>query len=518
VEKKCDLEGRDLATRDFLDSIFKKLSEYFINCNPTNANLHQIDEHISLLISHQNQFRSGTSDTEQFLTIGQIENMMVQLKRHLGEVDLQALLADMEQLNAEEELILKKKDEFRNKMIKLRKNRRYWTSVMTLAGRVQFQRMALLPSMPLDVAKAKELGVSGLIFPVDEALGLNRLPFKITVGAMLEIAKESSRRESYEDAEKTLKEKTSIIINDDTMRLVTNAIGGLVYNNDVKTADELWAQFKNGGLNFPDKKKDYTLYLEVDGAMFPTRQEGKKGTIYKENKLGMAFSTDNLFWWTDKHGYRQHRITKREYTALIGDSDDFTKLMFSLASKNGYGKYKTTVLLSDGATWIRNMKNYIFPDAQQILNFYHLKEHIADFAKIIYNQDESKYKPFAEEVSELFKNSCFKEAINLIKCKTSKKFKIDLNKLHNYLNNNIENIDYKSYRSLGYFIGSGAIESSNKTVLQRRLKYGAMRWNVESGQAVVTLVAKARSGLWDTDVVQAAFSHYNEPLPASYHL
>lgn len=165
------------------------------------------------------------------------------------------------------------------------------------------------------------------------------------------------------------------------MRQVTNTLGTLVFKNELKKAEELWGELTAGRLVFDETKKDGVLYIEVDGAMVPTRQEGQKGIIYKENKLGMVFSTDNIIWWKDKHGIRQHRILRRDYTSLIGDSDQFTKLMFLLAVRNGYGLYKETVLISDGATWIRNMKDLIFPDAQQILDFYHLKEHISDHMK-----------------------------------------------------------------------------------------------------------------------------------------
>jgi hypothetical protein len=74
--------------------------------------------------------------------------------------------------------------------------------------------------------------------------------------------------------------------------------------------------------------------------------------------------------------------------------------------------------------------------------------------------------------------------------------------------NNFDNIDYADYIDKGYFIGSGAIESSNKTVLQRYLKYGAMLWNIESAQAVVTLVSKARNGLWESDVIKPTYQKY----------
>ncbi|MDR3135113.1 MAG: hypothetical protein LBU69_03350 [Deltaproteobacteria bacterium] len=149
-----------------------------------------------------------------------------------------------------------------------------------------------------------------------------------------------------------------------------------------------------GLIRFPKNKSKQTLYLEVDGAMLPTRQEGEKGTVYKENKHGIAFSTDNIYWWKDKHGDRQHRIMKKEFTSLIGDSNFFSKFMFLMAIKNGYGRYQNTVLISDGATWIRNMKEFIFPDAQQILDYYHLKEHVTDYYKIIYEHNEKNTLKF----------------------------------------------------------------------------------------------------------------------------
>lgn len=33
----------------------------------------------------------------------------------------------------------------------------------------------------------------------------------------------------------------------------------------------------------------------------------------------------------------------------------------------------------------------------------------------------------------------------------------------------------------GWFVGSGAIESTNKTVVQRRTKQSSMRWSVNDG-------------------------------------
>jgi hypothetical protein len=149
------------------------------------------------------------------------------------------------------------------------------------------------------------------------------------------------------------------------MRQVTNTVGTIVFNNDddAMAAEEAWQKLRAGKLEFPKRKKNHTFYIEVDEAMLPTRQEDGKGSVYKENKLGMVFSSDNFYWWKDKHGKRQHQILKREYTSLIGDNINFGKLLLSVAIKNDYGKYKDTVLLSDGATCIINMHDLLFQDS-----------------------------------------------------------------------------------------------------------------------------------------------------------
>ncbi|MBO4335812.1 MAG: hypothetical protein J5846_08270, partial [Desulfovibrio sp.] len=70
--------------------------------------------------------------------------------------------------------------------------------------------------------------------------------------------------------------------------------------------------------------------------------------------------------------------------------------------------------------------------------------------------------------------------------------------LHTYLVNNRDNIDYPAYRAKGYFVGSGAIEGANKSVIQARMKLVGMRWNITTAQYVASLRAKERSGLWHT--------------------
>ena len=72
--------------------------------------------------------------------------------------------------------------------------------------------------------------------------------------------------------------------------------------------------------------------------------------------------------------------------------------------------------------------------------------------------------------------------------------------LYKYMTNNKERINYNSFEEKGYYIGSGAIESGNKTVIQQRMKQSGMRWGVAGGQYIAALRAKYESNMWDNNV------------------
>ena len=281
-----------------------------------------------------------------------------------------------------------------------------------------------------------------------------------------------------------------------------------MFEEDCRQAEEAWSSLNSGKMSYR-RNKDGVLYIEADGAALNTRHRDNNNSTWRENKLGVVFSSDNIRVWTDKHGNRQHKIQKREYTSYIGNVSEFKKHLLACAIRNGYGLYKGTVLLSDGAAWIRNMKEELFPDAQQILDYYHLCENVYAFARHIFDMNESKYQPWAKDICQALKRSETGPVMNEIKSHTVKTGDSSSVDLYGYISNNMNNIDYKIYEEKGYFIGSGAIESGNKIVFQRRLKQAGMRWNTRSAQNILTLVAKHASNLWLRDVTLFIHKHYN---------
>ena len=332
---------------------------------------------------------------------------------------------------------------------------------------------------------------------MDDALGISDLPFKMTPELMLRCAYWAQNQCSYQAAEDVIKNTYNLSVNDDTIRLVTNFIGKLVFENDCKRTSETYQKLTSGKEKFKNNKSG-VLYIEVDGAALNTRHKNSEGSTWRENKLGVVYSSDNIHRWTSKKGTKEHRIEKREYISFIGSVDEFKKHLYSTAINNGYGKYKDTVVVSDGAAWIANMVTEVFPDAQHVLDLFHLKENVYEYAKNKFNFIEADFIPWADRICSLLENGNSETVLNELN--PDEKYSNCVN-LYHYISEHIEHINYPEYKAKGYFCGSGAIESGNKIVLQKRLKQAGMRWEPQSAQYLLTLKSKYESGRWETDVV-----------------
>jgi hypothetical protein len=374
-------------------------------------------------------------------------------------------------------------------------------SVVTTVGRLTYSRYSLIPKNTESKELLHRMTGAKSVVPMDSYLGLSGLPFKITPAAMLKIAYWAQNQSSYRRAEAAIAEVLHAAVDNDTVRNVTNFVGGMVFRNDCAKADEAYRLMGDGGLPFT-RATEGIVYILTDGAALNTRLKDETGSSWRENKLGEVFNTRGIRRWTNHKGERQHQITKKEYTSYVGPVGEFKKHLLACAIRNGYGDFKETVVLGDGAAWIRNMVDELFPDAQQILDYYHLCENVHTFAKAMFDADASKYTPWSKRVCSLLKDGQYKLVLGELEpWKEVVPNGCHVN-LHGYISNNIGHIDYAEYERKGYFIGSGAIESGNKVILQDRLKRAGMRWNVPTAQAMLTLKTKAESDVWFRDVEQ----------------
>jgi hypothetical protein len=70
-------------------------------------------------------------------------------------------------------------------------------------------------------------------------------------------------------------------------------------------------------------------------------------------------------------------------------------------------------------------------------------------------------------------------------------------KLIDYYQGNKERMDYRKYKKIGVgIIGSGAIESAHRTVIQKRMKLSGQRWSKEGAQNMLHLRTCSMNKQW----------------------
>lgn len=235
----------------------------------------------------------------------------------------------------------------------------------------------------------------------------------------------------------------------------------------------------------PPVKEEEILYVEADGSMLLTREES-----WKEVKLGRVFKSGDCIKADGKVGF----IHNSQYLAHLGSARAFTAQMDELIES--YGRLgKRLVFISDGATWIRNWIEDSFPQAESILDYYHASEHLHAFAQKFFTDEKGRKKWCQHQLSLLLQSKVGAVIDNIDQLDPGSK---EARNLIEYYQCNKSRMDYKRYRQIGCgIIGSGAIESAHRTVVQKRMKLSGQRWSTKGAQNMLNLRVTRMNGQWN---------------------
>ena len=283
----------------------------------------------------------------------------------------------------------------------------------------------------------------------------------------------------FEEASEELELLLGINMNAKQIERVSHHYGDLLEQIEWKEAYSDGIQLK---LQY---KPAEDIYVMLDGSMLLTREEN-----WKEIKLGRVFTSGSMVPISKDRG----KITDTVYVSHFGKAEEFWEKLSKEIPGNG-----KLVFINDGAKWIWNYIEDHYPGSIQILDFFHCKEHIYDFAKLFFKNDKTQTEKFVNLVTDhLFAKqvNCALDEISSLECtnKTTLKAK---EQLLNYLTTNKKRINYGEYTKQGLLIGSGAIEAAHRDVLQKRLKLSGQRWTINGAQQIANLRTYKKSNKWD---------------------
>jgi hypothetical protein len=248
----------------------------------------------------------------------------------------------------------------------------------------------------------------------------------------------------------------------------------------------------------PDK-----LYAAIDGTGVPVTARETAGRAGKgedgrartrEVKLAVFFTQDKL----DSGGYP---VRDRESTSVIATFEPaaaFAGLVKAEGIRRGADHVRQFTILGDGAPWIWNIAAAKFPEATQVVDLFHAREHLHGLARSLeFMLGDRKDEWLAARLEDLDYGD-----IDGI-CRAARVFplagvkKDELDTALGYFENNAPRMRYHWFRQCGLFVGSGVVEASCKTVVGQRLKQAGMHWTVSGADAIIALRCKEAGSTWE---------------------
>jgi hypothetical protein len=248
----------------------------------------------------------------------------------------------------------------------------------------------------------------------------------------------------------------------------------------------------------PDK-----LYVAIDGTGIPMTAAETAGRAGKgedgrartrEVKMAAAFTQTTL----DKDGWPVRDPGSSSYLATLAAAPEFGTMMAAEARRRGAGQIRQLTILGDGAVWIWHLAGQHFPQATQVVDLYHAREHVHELANLAARLlPGHRDQWLAARLAELDAG----DISALIAAGQNLKFTGSLaterDKALHYFQVNAHRMRYARYRSLGLFVGSGVVEAGCKSVIGQRLKLSGMHWTGQGATGILTLRCHEASNRWD---------------------
>jgi len=282
----------------------------------------------------------------------------------------------------------------------------------------------------------------------------------------------------FEDASQAIEKLTLVEVQAKQIERVCHYYGQQI-------EDHIWAvpQGCDSVIEVPLPEREQLHYVMADGGMILTREEK-----WKEMKVCRIFAArDQIEVSKDRPC-----ITQSLYISHLGGHRDFFNKVEQLTDQ-----LSQKIFIADGAKWIWNWVRETYPGAVQILDFFHAKEHLCQFASCWFKDDQEKKNWIDAQTLWLLNNGVAKVIDNLRALHITNGAIVKVrDTLINYYEANQSKMKYKTYRDNGWLIGSGAMEASHRHVIQQRMKLSGQRWTISGAQQIANLRSLKKSKQW----------------------
>jgi hypothetical protein len=249
-----------------------------------------------------------------------------------------------------------------------------------------------------------------------------------------------------------------------------------------------------------------TLYLGMDGTGIPLRAEELAGRSGKqpdgsaktgEVKLCTVWSAESL----DAEGTPIRDEGSVSYSAALesawaadiaAERSPFAQRVGREALRRRFDQALRQVVLGDGAPWIWNIAEDQFPEAVQIVDRFHAKQHLGELGKALYGLTTPRAFQWADRRKEELDTGKFQALLTAIRRQVPRSE--DARRCLHYFQTNRERMRYPEFHAQGLCTSTGVVEAGCKVAIGTRLKRTGMHWTVPGSNAIIALRCAKLSG------------------------
>ena len=217
--------------------------------------------------------------------------------------------------------------------------------------------------------------------PVDIVLDVVRTGFS---PGLRRIMAKTGALVCFDRARDLIYDLAGIRVTDKDVERIAEAIGADMAQKERQEIEAAMAGVPEESTESPE-----TLYIATDGTGIPVLRketDGRRGKATdgiarsREVKLGAIFTQTSL---DDKTKPLRDPFSTT-YVGQIESVDSFGPRLYTEALRRGVHSAKRVVVIGDGAPWIWNLADEHFPDAIQIVDYYHAQEHLGDLGNCLF--------------------------------------------------------------------------------------------------------------------------------------
>ena len=317
-------------------------------------------------------------------------------------------------------------------------------------------------------------------YPADDALGLE---VSYTPALAKLLCLEGADEQTYLKAERHLQETGGITVSARQIHRVIQRVG---------SAAQQW-QERQAQPGQCERCHAPILYVSADGTgvpMVPEELAGRKGkqpdgkAKTRQVYLGCVFTQHRV----DEKGRPVRDWETTTYISSFKPIAEFGPVLRQEALRRGMGSAWKVVVLVDGANGLENMGKHSFKGCVYIVDFYHAMEHAALVLAALIGKDHLDYKTRLRRWAKRLLKDKVEELIEETRqeCAGRPQAPAVEQALH-YFVNNVNRMQYGTFRAAGYFIGSGVVEAGCKTVIGGRCKQSGMFWSESGAESILAM-------------------------------